>query len=194
MIFVDDWKGAIDTIMHPGKNTGNSMDIMQSLSMYYKVSLIPAVIFIILALVAAGAVSSALGSALGSIGSGAAGLLLIGIGLVFLWIAIPIGLMIDAALLHLFGKFILKSFKGTYNNTFAGFVYGELPIVALFWVALVLSIISPLLGLIVLIILGVWTIIVGIIALAGQNKTTAVNVIIAAVLEFVVIFIINTLL
>ncbi len=106
----------------------------------------------------------------------------------------PIGLMIDAALLHLFGKIVLKSFKGTYSNTFTGFVYGELPIVALFWVALLLSIVSPLLGILAFVIIGIWTLVVSIIAIANQNKTTAVNVIIAAVLEIVVIFVLEVIL
>ncbi len=192
MIFVDDLKNAIDIIMHPGKSTSKKMKIVDSYKLYYKVSLIPAVIFVILAALASSVIGSALTASGISAGAGTAALILF--GLVFLWIIEPIGLLVDAAILHLFGKFLLKTFKGTFDDTFAGFVYGQLPLISLFWVALIFLLVSPVVALLIFILLALWSIVVAIIALANLNKTSRLVVIGTFVVEIVVILIIEFLL
>lgn len=192
MIFVDDLKKAIDIIMHPGKSTAKKMKIVDSYKLYYKVSVVPAIIFVILATLATSVIASLFASI--GISAGVATAALVLLGLVFLWILAPIELLIDAAILHLFGKFLLKTFKGTFEDTFAGLVYGQLAVLSLFWVALIFFLISPVLTLLILVLLALWGIVVMIIALANLNKTSRLAVIGTFVVEVVVILIIEFLL
>ncbi len=194
MIFVDDFKSAINLILHPSKGTAKTMNIGQSLAFFYKVSVIPAIIFILLGIFATSYVSSFLGmlpAPFSSIGAGAGIAILVILGLIFIWVVVPISLFVDAAILHLFGKFLLRQFKGDYSNTFAGYVYGEMPVISLFWLVFILAIASPLLGILVFFLLALWSLVVGIIAIANQNKTSRLSVIGVIIVEIVVIFIIE---
>ncbi len=175
MIVVDEYKQAINTLFHPGAAT-KPMSIVESLMYYWKATAIPFVLVAIEAALVGSALSLMLSFLISSI-SALAPLLGAGIFLsvLVIWlILIPASLLVNAALLHLFGKILLKWFQGSYADTFAGFVYGTAAGYSLIWI--------PVLGWIVA---AIGTLIADLVAVANQNKTTWVKVLAAAIVEIV---------
>lgn len=190
MIIVDDYKNALNSILHPGASTQKSMGVLEALVYYWKSTLIPMVILLIEAFVAGSLLGAAFGSLLSSTSSSYSmiGGALLGGGLaVFVFVAwlivLPISMLIDAFVLHIFGKFLLRWFKGGYAQTFAGVAYGTSAALALIWIPLVGSLIALIAG-----------IVVSLVAIANQNKTTWVMVLATVIITAIVIWVIMFLL
>lgn len=192
MMFIDELKKAFDIMTKPSKATKETMDIKGGLVFYYKVLLIPMVIAIIVGIIGIVALSYSWTGLASSI--------------LDLLVLVPIGFFIGAAWLHLFGKFILKTFKGTYVNTFNGAVYSYMPYVMLFWLSMIVSVfaigsISPTgvsavaaagaaVASIIAIISVIWSFIISLFALANQHKTTKLKVFITQIVAAIPIIII----
>lgn len=189
MIFVDEYKSVFNTLMHPGDATKKSFDIVGGIVYYWKATLIPVVIFLLeivfLSSIFVGLLGSVLGSAgsmLGFGGGAAVGGVLAAIVFGYWLIGIPIALLIDAAILQLFGKFIFKWFKGTYANTFSGLIYGATVELSLIWA----TPIGWLVG-------GIGAIITTLIGVANQNKTTWVYVLLTYIVVVIVVVILEAI-
>jgi len=167
MIFIDELKEAVNIMLHPGTATQKERSIRAAIAFYYKVLAIPLILYIILALAIP---KPTLNSSMSS--SPFATLTLL---IVILLIVSPLVLLVDAGLYHLFGKFLFKVFKNPYSNTFTATVYSTVPFVLLVWLLGFISIANPVLLvgiLIIFVILGIWGVIITIIALANQQKTS----------------------
>jgi len=176
MIIVDELKEGFNIMLHPKSATQKERKIGEALAFYYKLSIIPLILDIILAL----AVPSA--SATGLFTGFLSGLLVIG-GILALLVVIPISLFVTAFLYHIFGK-LFKVFSNPYSNTFTATVYGIVPTILFYWL-------SPIpLGSFVLIIFEIWAFIVTILAIANQQKTSALKAFAVIITPIVIILLI----
>jgi hypothetical protein len=98
-------------------------------------------------------------------------------------ILIPVSLLISSGILYIVGKMLLKYFQGSYADTLSGLVYGETSALTFVWI--------PVLGWIAAAIGGI---VVSLVAIANLNKTTWVKVLIAFIVEYIVIFILEWIL
>ena len=195
-MFIEEFKKAFAVMKSPGAETKDNKDIGGILGFYYKVSVIPAIITIIIYIAAI------------VFFSGGIGIISLVAVLASIWIAVPIGILIGAAWLHLFGKFLLKTFKGTYSNTVTGIVYTYMPQTTLLWLTSLLTVASAAaitavttntnltelaifgaLASIVGIVFAIWSFIIGLFALANQNSTTKLRVFLTELVASLVIVI-----
>ncbi len=107
--------------------------------------------------------------------------LLLSIGLpifaIIWWVIIkPISLLVNAFVLHLFGKYLFKWFRGDYADTFSGSVYAITFGFSLIWI--------PAIGWLIAMI-GAF--IIELIAIANLNKTTWWKVLVAGIVGGIVI-------
>ncbi|MCL5430320.1 MAG: hypothetical protein M1504_02475 [Candidatus Marsarchaeota archaeon] len=170
-MIVDDFVNGFKGIFNPNKTTQKKMDIGQALGMYYKFSVIPVILFIVIGAIVALAAGALLSSIPGLSSFGAAGGALAIVGVIVgaileFWIFIPIGIFISAALYHVVGA-ALGWFKQGYSATLTSTVYYMMTVVAVAWLLPV-----PILGALLVGIFSIWGIYVFITALANQHKTT----------------------
>ncbi len=150
--------------------------LRDALLYYYKISIVPVVIGIILgaigiaffALLSAG-IGSAFGSVAGSLGFTApltVFLIIAGICLLGIWVIEPLAIIISAALLQLIGGSLLGVFKGNYEDTLTSGIYSSSAGILLSWIMII-----PVVGWIISGIISVWAIIINILGLAKLHKT-----------------------
>jgi len=160
MIVIDELKEAVNIMLHPGTATQKERSIRAAIAFYYKVLVVPLILYIILALaIPKTTLSSFMPSPLFT---------------VILLIVSPLGLLAVAGLYHLFGK-LLKVFNNPYSNTFTATVYSTVPYVLFIWLLAFTNIANLMLlvGIeIIFFIVLIWEIIITIIALANQQKTS----------------------
>jgi hypothetical protein len=164
MIFVDQMKEGLNIMLHPTEANYESHGIGGSLTFYYKLSLIPLILYIIFSTLSTNPLFSMLR------------------GIISIWVVAPIGFFIASLLYHAIGK-LFKAFKNPYQNTFSAMVYGVIPSIMFIWIQPI-----PIINLLV-IIFEIWAFIVMVFALAKLQSTkplTAFGIIIAT---FVVIII-----
>ena len=163
---VSDFTKGFNAVLHPGANTSTKMSVGQALGMYYRFSIIPAILFMILGAV----LFSALGALLGPVGAAIGGGVGAGIAIVYailvFWIAIPIGALISAALYHIVGMYV-SGFKSGYSATFTGVTYQMMTIVGVLWLAFI-----PVIGAIIVFVFELFSIYVLCKAWSNQHKTS----------------------
>ncbi len=190
-IGIDQIKQTLDIMMHPANATKKEYTIGQSITWYYKLAIVPLIISAIGALVlgsALGALFSMIPSLAGlGLGGAIAGLAVVFVILYFVILA-PIGLFVDAAILHFFGKFVFRQFKSDYAHTFAGLVYGISPEILFFWLVFI-----PIIGWIIYAVVAIWALIVYIFALSNQQKTSKLSVIGVLVGTVIIIWVIEVI-
>jgi hypothetical protein len=193
-LFIKELKAGMDAALHPTQGTRKQMPASEALKMYYKFSVIPALLFIIFGSVLLAGLSSLLvhmpviGPLLAAL-SGLAVILVVIAAVMYFWIFVPIGIIISAAIWQLFGKFLLKKFNKGYSATLTAAVYGALPSVGLLW-----TIAIPVLGILILFITSIWGLILGIYALANQQNTSKRNVLLVYIVAAVVVGVLEILL
>lgn len=181
MIFVDDLKMAINVMLHPDKAT-KSWSVGGALGTYWKVAVIPMILSMIVAAIAASALASF--GTLGAVGNVFAGWgiasVIVGTLVIYL-IGLPISLLISAVFVQIVGKG-LKVFKGGYAATVSALVYETMPYLVLSWIPII-SIIGY-----------IWSIVVGVFAISNIQKTSKLMAFVAwiggAVLFGIIVFII----
>jgi len=157
MIIIDELKEGFNMMLHPNSATQKERKIGEALAFYYKISIIPLILYIIFALVIPKApttlgVFSGLISGVGIIS-----------GIIDILIFTPIASFISALIIHIFGK-LFRAFSNPYSNTFTANVYGEVPAILFYWLLPIMSLL--------LVIFAIWSFIVLIIAVANQQKTS----------------------
>ncbi len=187
---IDDFKIGLDAVFHPSKNN-KQMSIGQTLGMYYKFSVVPFVLFIVLGLIVTTVLGSVL-SAIPGVGGLATGLgaVFIVVGaIMYLLIAIPIGIIIDGILYYLVGGVVFKWFKNGLSGTVTGVAYSVMTIVGFIWLIFI-----PVIGWLIVGLLGLYSLWVLWNSLAAQHKATLAQafivwlvwVIVAGILYFAV--------
>jgi len=171
-MFVEEMKEGLNIMLHPGMATKKTLGILEGLKYYYKLAVVPLILSIIVGVIVAVAlpnVSPSTNPLMAAYGLGALG----GTGLILasiigLLVANPIGMVISAALLQLFGKHLFKAYKNDYHHTFTAYAKGGVvPSTMFYWLSGI-----PVIGLVFAVIFGVWSFVVAIIALANQQGIT----------------------
>ncbi|MGC8669695.1 MAG: YIP1 family protein [Candidatus Micrarchaeia archaeon] len=190
--FFDEYKKAINIMVHPGKNTKEGMSIKESLKFIYTISLIPLVIGLLLTLllsnsqIAQSPLSIVLGGGIGFVQS------TIFLLLIYL-VLIPLSVLIDSGFYHLIIKRLFGMYKKTYDYAFTAFTYSIIPLVFIYW-----TIHIPIVNILLLILFGIWSFVIEIFALSnlmGISRLMALGTIIlsdviVAVIIGVVVFVI----
>lgn len=104
---------------------------------------------------------------------------------VSLLVLAPIGLFADAALFQLFGKFLLKAWKGTYDKTFAAVTAACAPILLLYWLFQL-----PVVGIGVAALVSIWELVLLIVTLSVQQKVTRLKVLEVILLTLVIVLVV----
>lgn len=183
MIIVDDYRNVINSMLHPGAATKKTMDIGEAIVYFWKGAAIPFILLFLESLLLGGLIGALLSSLLSSVpGLGA----LLGAGLavfviVYFVILVPIAIIVGAAILHFFGRYIFKFFKNGFNNTLSAIAYGETAAFSLAWL-------GPL-----AIISCIWGFIVEILALANQQAMSSLKAFGTILLTIIVVWIIEAI-
>ena len=173
MDIIGNFKSGWNSVMHPNQNTGKKMSIEESLKMYYMFSVLPVVLLIVLGAIAVSLLAGVLsllpgiGGMLGAIGGGIGIIWVIVTAIVYFWILVPIGILVDAALYHLVGGAILKWFKGGYSGTVTAVTYQMMTVVSWIWLLVI-----PVIGALAVAILALWSLYVLFASLAAQHGTS----------------------
>lgn len=188
-----DFKDAVITAIKPGANTTKTMRKGKALKFYYRISIIPLIINIILVLlfnVSNSQFATSINSLTGALqtltqvsgGYGLQNLQNLLSGLVSLvsdrvlvvvlvvlkfWIIFPIMMFLNAGILHIFGKRVFGAFDNGYVNTMSATLYSIIPLFAFGWLTTSPSIVGP-----VSLLLLVWSVFIYTVALANQQKLT----------------------
>lgn len=202
MVISDFGKG-LGTLLRPQNITKNFMYVGQSIKYYYRLSVIPALIFIFVGLLFGTSIPAFGISSSTIFNYGFGGLLGLTIAiLITLWILTPIRIIIFSSLTHLFGKHIFGLFRNSYDNTFAAEVYGITPALMFSWApllgvagfslvyastaiytaphtSLAVPIIYSMVGLFLLFITDIWSIGITLIALANQQGVSKLKALFA---------------
>lgn len=166
MSLLDDFKKGIDVSLHPDTGTKAKMTSSDALMMYYKFSVIPVIISVLIVLILGSLIFHALQYTLFS---WVTTIILVIFVAVYFWIMIPIGMLVIAVIYHVIGK-ILGFFKGSYSNTLTAVVYSNLLPAGVIWILII-----PILGWLLMALIGLWSIYVLCMAFANQHKTTALK-------------------
>ena len=178
MIIVDELKEGINIMLHPKSATQKERKIGEALALYYKMSIIPLILYIILSLVILIYVAGLSPTAMFFFGMSAMS------GILIFLVIMPISIFVTAFIYQIFGRFF-KVFKNPYSNTFTATVYGALPTILFYWL-------RPLpLGSSVLIIFEVWTFIIMVFALAKQQKTSIIKAFAVTIITLITVGIIE---
>lgn len=162
----DTLKKGLDAFMHPVKGTAKKMKLGDALGMYYRFSVIPLIIFIVLGFLVTALVASGL-SSFGNTGlAGIATTALVVGAIVLFWIVLPIGMLIESIILHLVGK-VMNDFKGDFENTFTAVVFSIFGTVAVLWMVFI-----PVIGGAIVAAFGLASVYVAVVALGNQHKTS----------------------
>ena len=207
--FREDLKKGFGALIHPGKDSQGSYSIGGALRLYYSVSIIPFILFLIVGSVLYGSYATATNclSASGQIANiscgparyftifdGFIGSLAPLIGVVasvfladvlFLLIIPPIAMFIDSLIYQLIGKFFLRAFKKDIHSTFTAVMFGALPALVLYWLLFI-----PAVSYVMLPIITVWGFIVAIIALSNQQKINRTEAFVVYLVTLFLVFLI----
>ena len=86
------------------------------------------------------------------------------------WVIEPIGMALGAAIFHLFGKILLRSFKNKFDATFTATMYATLPVILLYWLSPM-----PIVGAIALLISALWELLTLVLALSRQQGVSVLK-------------------
>jgi hypothetical protein len=189
MSFKKDLQFGWDMIWHPSKYAKRKLSVSQSLKLYYQIMILPFIAYVLLTLLgyylgfnASNAIMPSMSIPLFTLAAG------IGFGIVYLFILLPlISIPINAAIYQVVGKHFLKSWNGDYAKTFSAIMMGTLPLVIFFWLLSV-----PVVKFLFIAILGIWSLVVLVIALSTQQGisrlSTATTLLLTVLFVLLVIF------
>lgn len=162
-----DFVSGYGILIKPRKEVSKKRSVKESLMFYYANSIIPFVLFALASLLLSSYVPQlALYYTWLHIpitGTFSTDAVLTGVLIFF--IAVPLGIAVDAALYQLVGKKIMNSFKGNYSQTFSAATYAAMPFLAFGWL---LSL--PFIEFPIIYIIAAWELALFVIALGAQQK------------------------
>lgn len=186
---MDDLKFLWDLAWSPAKHVKKQLNFTSAVKLYYKLAVLPFIAYVVL-----GSIAVSLGERTDIIRSGAllaplysvaTSLSYVSIlwgGIILFFIALPLGIAIDALIYQLIGKFFLNTWKGNYDKTFTALLYGLFPLLLLLWLSVV-----PLFNSIFVIAAPIWSLIIIVFALSEQQKVTRLNAMLIMVIKSLVV-------
>lgn len=175
-------KEAWNVMLHPSRaNTSTGP------SFYYRAVVIPGIINAIIAAVLIAAFPTALTS---YASAGLGPIMEFIIFLLIMFLGIPVSIVINSAVLHLFAKLLFKVLKQPFNNTLTAMSYSMSPLIFFYWTQ---ALPTPA-NLVADIILMIWTFIIGIFMLSKTQQVSKLRalgaVLIAMLIPLAIIFIV----
>ncbi len=180
MGFTDRIRKAADLLFHPSADAKGNYSVKKSLKFYYTSAIVGTVIT--LALLGIFSLLNIGTAAFGSVSLGG------GIGrsmvleAVVLLVLTPAFFFVTSALLQLVGRIFLKAWKGNWQKTFAAVAAAETPLALFWWLSAL-----PVAGIFFEVLLGIWSIIVLIIALSVQQGTSRLRSLAVLLVSYIVI-------
>ena len=167
-------KKALDIALHPS-SVNQSYGVGDAIAFYYKAALIPAIAAAVLGFVllfAFGSVALGIFGVFKDFGIASYAPALMGIigavlGLAYVLLFIPIGIIVDGAIYHFFAKTLFKLWKNDISKTITATMYAAFPAMLLMWAFFI-----PILGMVVAIVAGIWSFIILIISMARQQQVS----------------------
>lgn len=175
-MIIDDYRKAFDIMIHPGAATKQSMTMSQAVFFYWKATLIPVVLYALLIDLIGGQLSSAT-QAQSLASYGITSVIVATLAVVGNFIIAPIIIAIIAGLIYFIGK-LLFGFQGSVGDTFTGLIYSAVVAVSLVFIPIVSTIV------------GLWSFVVALLAVANQNKTGWLQVLLSAIIGCVLLVIV----
>lgn len=209
MVIVEEINKASNIMQNPGRATTKVMKWGDAFAYYYKLTIVPLILYIIIASVFVTLFGNAFGQGFNyaltritsivsptsvqliptnsqlatSIVSAFGIYSAIAYPLIFLWILLPIAMIIFAVFYQGVGAFFGTATKN-FNATVSAIVYGISPMVLFYWL-LAIALVGPA----IYAILIVWALIVLIAALANLHKTTRLRAFVSLVLAGLFLFV-----
>lgn len=173
MIILDDLNRAFNVLFKTRTATFRVMKIPESFAFFYKYSLLPLILVIIM--------SYALNyNIIGRI-AGITNYGPIAESLVLLWILVPIGIFVFSIFIYIIGK-ILKMASGEFSKTMSAAVYGAVPFTIFSWLTSILAI-----HLIVAGVLALWGFAILVVALSEQHGVRILQALIVSLVSLIVL-------
>ncbi len=203
MVIVEDLQKAMNIMQNPGKATMKGMKPADAFAYYYKLTIVPLILYILIAVAFTAVFGNAFGQAfnyavtritsivsptsvqllptntqLASAIASAFGVYAdVAYPIIFLWVLLPIAIVIFSVFYQGVGAFFGTASK-KFDATLAAVIYGVSPLVLFYWL-LTIAFVGPSIYAIVLI----WGLVVMIAALANQHRTTRLRAFVTMVLS-----------
>lgn len=163
MSFGEDLRFAYGILLHPSAASRRRMEIGECLKFYYRLTIIPFILFLLF-----GYVSNRMGfynSRFFTLIGPTAGTVFIDV--LFFWIAVPLGVVLNSFIYQLVSKFFLRIWRGTLDRTFQAVLFGQLPPVLFYWLIPI-----PIARVAYLVLFPIWGLVVIVISLSVQQRVT----------------------
>jgi hypothetical protein len=173
-----------DLMLHPGKASKRSMDVEKALKLYYTLSIIPFILYLVFGLLL---------STYGSIAAvryfpvmhlpllaSQSALAVVVSAILFFFVLVPIGIAIDAFIYQIIGRTLLNAWNGDFARTFTAVTYAVLPVMFFYWLLWL-----PVLDGLYLLVVPIWALVILIISLSVQQKVRRTEAAIVAVLSWI---------
>jgi hypothetical protein len=177
MSYTDELKFFWRVMCDPAGHTKRKLDTGSALKLYYTVAILPFIAYIVF-----GFLAIALGVNVHVFGASTwlfslqpfftslSYFMVVASAIVLFFVALPLGIAIDALIYQVVGKMFLGAWKGTYEKTFSALVFSTFPLLLLFWMSLI-----PFLNSAFIILAPLWSIVVLVVALSSQQNVTRLN-------------------
>jgi hypothetical protein len=173
-----DFRAGLDMMFRPIENTKKSMSVGAAYKWYYRATVIPLIVLILVALAlvsvfAVASLASVFGTSIFSLGVLAA----IVAPIVFMWVLVPIGIFVKGGIYHIVGRWS-GQFKGDFSKSLTAAMFGEIPAVFFLFVLLIPG------SAVLYLLFAIWSLIVLVLGFSNQQKvhwTVALGVVVVAV-------------
>jgi hypothetical protein len=176
-------------LFHPGNATKGDMKIVDSFKLYYSLTILPIVVYVVIGLLFIG--SAAQNSQLNSLVQFASGIYYLFTGnynyggislgsnayaavaysaMFYLWVWYPLLILIYSLILHGVWKNLVNKLKQPFANTIAAVMYSQIPYVSFIWLLMLPVFSSGALTLLYDAVIAGWSIALFVIALSGQQR------------------------
>ncbi len=161
-----DLKSGFDLMLKPGENSKKSLNVGAAYTWYYKVTLIPLIALIVVALLLVSSFgTSPIVRVLGSAFFGLGVLTAVVLPIVFVWLLIPISILVSAGLVHIVGVWT-GQFKGDLSKTLTATMFGRIPSTIFLFALIIPS------SFVLYFVFAIWALVVYVIALQNQQKVS----------------------
>lgn len=184
MTFVENWKDAVDIVLHPVRSTSMKMTIKESLKFYFSIMIIPMILGIILSIIIQ--------------------IWYVSLVVVLYFLLIfPISILVNAGIYHIIIGRIFRFYKGNYTRVVNAFTFSLVPTVFIYWIVIPLvfnsnfmifklgasaTTTSVLVGFVLITIIEVWSFIIMLFALSNQLSISKLKSFGTLILEGVIVF------
>ncbi len=196
MSYTKELKYFWNLIWNPDSGAKRQLDVGNALRLYYTLAILPFIAYLVI-----GGIMLALGHATSGVGGDTVFAPLYAMAksfsyvslfwnaIVLFFVALPIGIAIDAMIYQVIGKFFLKAWNGDYAKTFTAVTLSVFPVLFLAWIDTI-----PVLNTIFIVLVPIWSIVVFVTVLAAQQKLTRLNAMLMLLIKSLLVFFVVVLL